>query len=138
MSTLKKSILIVLSSLIVAAITMLPAQPAFAANGCSTSDCIQHELRTQAACTLQGSDQSGLPPTGKTPGWYKGLNTEIDHQILGGDVVAYKIRWFNGSWSGWYVTGVNDIDWKFNTSPNDMRRVWSYFTDHQHQYILCK
>ncbi|NEO77783.1 hypothetical protein [Moorena sp. SIO4G3] len=138
MSTLKKSILIVLSSLIVAAITMLPAQPSFAANGCSRRDCIQHELRTQATCTLQGYDQSGLPPTGKTPGWYKGLNTEIDHQILGGDVVAYKIRWFNGSWSGWYVTGVNDIDWKFNTGTNDMRRVWGYFSDHQHQYILCK
>lgn len=107
-------------------------------NGCPGRDCIHHELRTQAVCRLQGSDKSPLQPTGRTPGWYKGLNTEIDNKILGGNIVAYKIRWFNGSWSHWYVTGVNDIDHKFNTNSNDMRRLWSYFTDHQHQYILCK
>lgn len=138
MTKLKRSFLIVLSCLLVTAITMFSAEPSFAANGCNGGDCIHHELGTQAVCTLQGSDESPLSPTGKSPGWYKGLNTEIDNKILGGDVIAYKIRWFNGSWSGWYVTGVNDIDYKFNTDTNDMRRIWSYFSDHQHQYILCK
>ena len=62
----------------------------------------------------------------------------MDNKILQGDVVAYKIQWFGGSWSGWYVTGVNDIDWKYNTIENDMRRMWSYFNDHNHQYIICR
>ncbi|MEO1429836.1 MAG: hypothetical protein AAFV71_12375 [Cyanobacteria bacterium J06633_8] len=99
-------------------------------------DCIKHDLKTQATCTLKGSDNKPLAAT-RDRRWVKGLNTEMDNKILQGDVVAYKIQWFNGSWSGWYVTGVNDIDWKFNRSTNDMRRMWSYFSDHKHQYIIC-
>lgn len=129
MSKLKQSFL---SCLVFTAISMLPTQASFAANNCNGPDCIKHELRTQAKCTLQTSK-----PT-RNRRWHEGLNTEIDNTLLKGDVVAYKIRWFNGSWSGWYVTGVNDIDWKYNTNTNDMRRVWSYFTDHEHQYIICK
>ncbi|NEQ07065.1 MAG: hypothetical protein F6K10_08500 [Moorea sp. SIO2B7] len=138
MSKLKQSFLIGLNYLVLTAITMLPGEPSFAANNCRGRDCIHHELGTQAVCKLVGSDQSPLLPIGRDIGWAQGLNTEIDNKLLGGDVVAYKIRWFNGSWSGWYVTGVNDIDVKFNTPTNDMRRMWSYFTDHQHQYIICK
>lgn len=100
------------------------------------ADCIKHDLKTQASCTLKGSDNKPLPAT-RDRRWVKGLNTEMDNKILQGDVVAYKIQWFNGSWSGWYVTGVNDIDWKFNRRTNDMRRMWSYFNDHNHQYIIC-
>ena len=113
------------------------ALPASAANNCNHPHCIKHELRTQAKCTLKGSDNKPLGPTGERR-WVKGLNTEMDNKILQGDVVAYKIQWFNGRWSGWYVTGVNDIDVKYNPSSNDMRRMWSYFSDHKHQYIICK
>lgn len=31
--------------------------------------------------------------------WSAGLNANADQVILGGDVVAYKIRWFNGQLS---------------------------------------
>ena len=107
-------------------------------NNCGNRpDCIKHDLKTQATCRLEGSDNQPLRRTGERR-WVQGLNTEMDNKILQGDVVAYKIQWFNGSWSGWYVTGVNDIDWKYNRSTNDMRRMWSYFSDHNHQYIICR
>lgn len=79
--------------------------------------------------------------------WYAGLNLGVDQLILSGNVVAYQIQWFNGRWSGWYVPGVNDLDHKINPFDrscavpivaNSMRRVWSYFYDHNHRYILCR
>ena len=79
--------------------------------------------------------------------WPAGLNLNVDQIVLHGDIVAFKIRWFSGAWSGWYVPGVNDIDGKFNTASrrcsipyraNTMRRTWSYFYDHTHTYILCR
>ncbi len=75
--------------------------------------------------------------------WKCGLSTEVDHDILGCDVAAYRIQWFNGSWSQWFVTGINDIDPKFNepSSGNQvvgsLRRMWAYFYDHDHEYIVC-
>ncbi|XP_041346997.1 uncharacterized protein LOC121366732 [Gigantopelta aegis] len=78
--------------------------------------------------------------------WPAGLYPFVDQLVKGGRIIAYKIRWFNGSWSGWYVPGVNDIDGKFNPSSrscslpylrNSMRRMWSYFYDHTHKYIIC-
>ena len=114
------------------------AQPANAVNGCSASDCVHHEiLQTQATCSQVGTESSPKQPVGSALGWGLGLNTEIDQNILKGNVIAYKVRWSNG-WSGWYVTGVNDLDIKFNTANNTMRRRWSYFGDHPHLYIICK
>jgi len=80
--------------------------------------------------------------------WHANLDVYVDQKILKGcRVVAFQIKWFNGRWSGWYVPGVNDIDWKVNTglkrcngiviSHNTMRRIWSYFSDHYHTYIKC-
>ena len=78
--------------------------------------------------------------------WAAGLNVNADEVILHGDVVAYKILWSNGDWTNWFVTGLNDIDIKFNPygrscaiayKANSMRRMWSYFYDHTHTYILC-
>lgn len=123
-------------------------QPANAANGCSGSDCVHHEiLQTQATCSQVGTESSPKQPVSSALGWGLGLNTEIDQNILQGNVIAYKVRWHtpsansnmpNGNWSGWYVTGVNDLDIKFNTANNTMRRMWSYFGDHPHLYIICK
>jgi hypothetical protein len=71
----------------------------------------------------------------------------LDYRYFNGRIVAYKIRWFNGQWSKWFVPGINDLDWKFNevTIPSvqkfqvkSPRRVWSYFDDHEHSYILCR
>jgi hypothetical protein len=70
-----------------------------------------------------------------------------DQIVEGGRIAAYKIQWFNGRWSGWYVPGVNDMDTKFNIYPRkcslsyrakSMRRIWSYFYDHTHKFIICK
>ncbi|XP_062596315.1 uncharacterized protein LOC134257734 [Saccostrea cucullata] len=85
---------------------------------------------------------------GKECGWYAGLYRDVDQFYLKGRIAAYKIQWFNGGWSGWFVPGVNDIDIKFNIQgadckdfkilPNTMRRWWSYFYDHTHKYVICK
>ena len=76
----------------------------------------------------------------------QGWVTNVDQTILSGEIVAYKIQWFNGRWSGWYVPGVNDIDRKYDIGAltcsvplraRSLRRVWSYFYDHTHMYIIC-
>lgn len=100
-------------------------------NGCSTSDCLIYDLSTQNTCTLKSS---GATSNMK---WVNGLSRNVDYQVLGGRIVAFQIRWFNGAWSGWYIPGINDIDYKFNTTPKTMRRMWSYFYDHSFQYIIC-
>ena len=68
------------------------------------------------------------------------LSLNTDQQVLGGEIIAYRIQWFSGKWSGWYVPGYNDIDWKYGSCTNSkaLRRVWSYFYDHNHKYIICK
>ena len=131
------TIVMLLAATLFAPITAFAASPAAPLSGavtCKDPDCIQQSIVTQTQCTQVGP----VDAEGAKVGWWKGLSTQIDQQILGGDVVAYKIQWFSGGWSDWYVTGVNDLDWKYNPSTNDMRRVWAYFTDHVHTYIICK
>ena len=110
------------------------------ANDCDGSDCIHHEIGSQASCEQVERDAT------YDCRWPAGLDTNADYIIEGGDIVAYQIRWLSGKWSGWFVTGVNDIDVKFNPSgrtcaipckANHMRRFWSYFYDHQHRFIIC-
>jgi hypothetical protein len=93
---------------------------------------IFHEISTQDICL------EIVSPAQRDSRWYQGLSMQIDQEILGGKVIAYQIRWFNGNWSPWFVPGVNDIDHKYNPDNNRMRRMWSYFDDHEHRYILCK
>lgn len=82
----------------------------------------------------------------KQCGWKASLDTRVDNIILSGKIITYQIMWQNGTWTDWYVPGINDIDWLFNENDEDcdipivansMRRVWSYFYDHTHRYILC-
>lgn len=113
--------------------SMALASSHFGPPACTAPDCVIYDLSTQATCT----EITLSPPTGN-PRWHEGLSLAVDNELLGGDVVAFKIRWFTGHWSGWYVPGVNDIDIKFNRGDNTMRRMWSYFTDHFHAYILCE
>jgi hypothetical protein len=70
-------------------------------------------------------------PNGTGPFEQLGLTTSTHPEIL-----QYRIEWFDGSWSPWYVPGVNDLDWK-NNLDGTARRIWSYFDDHTHEYILC-
>ncbi|KAL3868669.1 hypothetical protein ACJMK2_041447 [Sinanodonta woodiana] len=108
---------------------------------CPTGDCITYDISTQATCTEVSSKSRTSDCR-----WVAGLNINVDQVILKGRIVAYKIQWFSGGWSGWYVPGINDIDGKYNTvamtcpvpyNANAMRRMWSYFYDHTHAYIIC-
>ncbi|KAL3853328.1 hypothetical protein ACJMK2_016876 [Sinanodonta woodiana] len=108
---------------------------------CPTRDCVLYNISTQAICT----DVTTKSPTSDCR-WAAGLNINVDQVILQGRIVAYKIQWYSGSWSDWYVPGINDIDSKYNPSGrtcsisynvNSMRRMWSYFYDHFHKYIIC-
>jgi len=53
------------------------------------------------------------------------------------EIMRYRIQWFSGAWSPWYVPGVGDEDWKVNIDGT-RRRVWSYFDDHNHEFEVCK
>lgn len=127
-------------SLLAMALTVL-SSPAYAAppygpalpSACTGSDCVTYNiLNTEDVCTQVTSDYHN------DIRWAAGLSLEVDQAIRGGNIVAYKIQWSNGTWSPWYVSGVNDIDYKYNTASNTMRRMWSYFYDHKHSYIICK
>ena len=78
--------------------------------------------------------------------WQK-LGTDISSHP---EIQKYRIRWWNGRWSKWYTPGLDDMDKKTNwlPLPNDYsrtsdnpdgtkRRMWSYFTDHVHEYASC-
>jgi len=53
------------------------------------------------------------------------------------NIIQYRIQWYGGTWSPWYIPGSGDIDWTLNSNGNH-RRVWSYFDDHQFEYITCE
>lgn len=79
------------------------------------------------------------------PGFAVSFDRNLDFQLLRGRIIAYKIQWFNDSWSDWFVPEYNDVDWKVTPVrptptqplPTTIRRVWSYFEDHVHTYIIC-
>jgi peptidoglycan hydrolase-like protein with peptidoglycan-binding domain len=76
--------------------------------------------------------EDGLINSGGTAIFSKlGMNISSHPEIL-----KYRIQWFNGTWSPWYVPGVEDQDWKNNYDGSE-RRVWSYFDDHTHEYVKC-
>lgn len=127
------STMLTLGFLSAAALGLITAteSPASAYNGCSGGDCVGYDLSTQDSCTEVTESAS------YDERWVHGLSRDADRAIKGGRIVAYKLQWFGGSWSGWYVPGINDIDAKFNPGPNTLRRMWSYFYDHNHTYVIC-
>ena len=107
---------------------------------CSGSDCIKFRVDYAGCTEVTRSRTSDCR-------WVANYNRRVDEMILGGTIVAYKIRWFSGTWSNWFVPGHNDIDWKFNPSARSckirqyarsLRRRWANFYDHTHKYIICK
>lgn len=106
------------------------------------NDLVIHNITTQPKC------REVIRPRTLKCEWKVGLYRNIDYLMLKGTIAAYQIRWFSGAWSGWFVPGFNDLDGKFNpyrvscgsfpTKSNTMRRMWSYFYDHTHKYILCQ
>jgi hypothetical protein len=56
----------------------------------------------------------------------------LDKEKLGVEIIAYRIQWFSGSWSGWYVPGVNDL---YKKPYEPLRRYWACFNDHNFEII---
>ena len=107
-------------------------------------DLLTYDIKTQPSCR----EIKRGPVGSQECGWNAGLSRNVDQYYLNGRIAAYKIQWEHGSWSEWYVPGVNDIDIKFNTQssycqdyevrPNSMRRWWAYFNEYTHIIILCE
>jgi hypothetical protein len=80
--------------------------------------------------------------------WPSGVNSRMDEIVYDGRIIAFKLKWFDGTWSKWFVPEMNDFDSKDNVNPkscpgfpyltNGLRRAWAYFYDHDHQIIICK
>ncbi|CAF3020087.1 unnamed protein product, partial [Rotaria sp. Silwood2] len=68
------------------------------------------DITSQGSCT----EVSNEPPTYDNRWSGSGIDSNIDWVIKCGDIIAYKLQWFNGVWSDWYVPGVNDMDQKVN------------------------
>jgi hypothetical protein len=96
-------------------------------------------INTQQTCTQTGSDSAPINFNGNSTWRAGGLNRNLDRQVYGKNIVAYKILWSNG-WSDWYVKGVNDL-YSLTTSDSSnnavARLTWIYFFDHSYQYISC-
>jgi hypothetical protein len=110
------------------------ASASFALDDCTGSDCIGAlglTIETQDVCNQVSSEAT------RDSRWQEGLSRNVDQEILGCTVVAFKINWFGGGDSGWIVPGVNDLDSKYNTSDGTVRRAWAYFYDHSHTRIQC-
>jgi hypothetical protein len=60
------------------------------------------------------------------------LNLNLDQEKLGVKIIAYRIQWFNGTWSGWYVPGVNDL---YKKASEPLRREWACFNDHKFEIM---
>jgi hypothetical protein len=112
--------------------------PNIRTGSCPTGDCVDHDLSTQDECAMLEHAPA------HDARWASGLSLSTDTTLfreqntLGWNITAYRIRWSNGQWSNWYVPGVNDIDHKYNPHNRTMRRMWSYFTDHEHQALACR
>jgi hypothetical protein len=122
------------------------ALPTAMGNGfieCAGSDCVKPYVWSQTTvnCTEE------IKPASRNCLWPSGSNSRMDEIVYGGRIAAYQLQWFGGSWSNWFVPGMNDRDSKFNTAPracsmpylkNSLRLAWAYFYDHRHKIIICR
>ncbi|MCH7727265.1 MAG: hypothetical protein IH991_12415 [Planctomycetes bacterium] len=87
------------------------------------------ELLTQYAQTLAKSKdvrQVKNPAARNRHHFELGLDTSKHPEIL-----MYRIRWFSGTWSGWFVPGFNDRE----RGKGRNVRHWGCFNDHQHEVV---
>lgn len=59
------------------------------------------------------------------------LNLDLDRKF-GCKIIAYKIQWFSGDWSSWFVPGVNDL---YKKEGEPLRRFWACFNDHNFEIL---
>ena len=135
------------NTLLLLSLGFIAAEAGLLPNGftpCGGRDCVQH-TSTTATCTE-------TPPRTRTNDcrWVSSMNRRLDQEILGVTIYAYKIKWWgNGQWTKWFIPGENDLDLKFNMYPRtcyppkynyikgSLRRMWAYFSDHEHKFIYC-
>lgn len=94
-------------------------------------------MSSQAIC----SESAVQDRSGENRWAEAGLDTNVDFYLKCGDIIAFKLEWFpirSEKWSDWFVVGVNDIDAKSDGPNYRLKRMWSYFADHRHKYIICK
>ncbi|WP_051284163.1 hypothetical protein [Desulforegula conservatrix] len=59
------------------------------------------------------------------------LNLNLDKKF-GCKIIAYKIQWFSGDWSSWFVPGANDL---YKKEGEPLRRFWACFNDHNFEIL---
>jgi hypothetical protein len=80
-----------------------------------------------------GTDPSCTPITQRyTPTLVRYWTDTPNVRDLHPEIERYKIKWFNGGWSGWYKPGVNDVDPKGRTNGKLV-----YFDDHYYEVEAC-
>ncbi|MFA6273658.1 MAG: Ser-Thr-rich GPI-anchored membrane family protein, partial [Candidatus Paceibacterota bacterium] len=89
----------------------------------------------ESVCEEKTITESALRGASSIGYWWK-LGTNIPAGSEASKVLRYRIQWFSGNWSPWYVPGESDIDSVKMPDGTD-RRIWSYFDDHNHQYVKC-
>ncbi|MCL4403930.1 hypothetical protein M1432_01105 [Patescibacteria group bacterium] len=120
--------------------TAVSAAPAVAPSAVSSSAPVKIAVPSMTVmfspyCIGSAVDVVAAPlgnPGGTGPFEKLGLATSTEPGIA-----RYRIQWFDGSWSPWYVPGVNDVD-QLDNIDGTQRRIWSYFDDHTHEYIYCQ
>ncbi|ESO09610.1 hypothetical protein HELRODRAFT_168622 [Helobdella robusta] len=112
---------------------------------CTLPECMPYDISQQSVCTEVTHE---LPVPSQCQWGANGLYRHTDFQLLKGRIIAYKLQWFNQKWSSWFVPEYNDLDCKRNmlgqscagkpVCPDSLRKMWAYFCDHNHTYIICK
>jgi hypothetical protein len=106
-------------------------EPAPAAPAAGSVTVVDHRGAAAPACTT-----TQRAATGDDRWWQAGLALDADARLLGTKIRRYRLQWFSGQWSGWFVPGQNDVDTKVN-ADGSVRRMWSYFDDHTFEYEVC-
>jgi hypothetical protein len=110
---------------------------------CGSSDCVKPYVWSQTAANCTEEIKTATYDCR----WPSGVRGRMDEIVYSGRIAAYQIQWSSGSWSGWFVPGMNDRDSKFNPSAlscslpypvNGMRLAWAYFYDHKHKIVICR
>ncbi|GEM_PF-3271035 len=82
------------------------------------------------AFVFSGEVLDGLPVYNATQdGYWQRIGRDPS---LHPEIKRYRLRWFGGKWSPWYVPGKNDFDAKTNRDGSQ-RLMWACFTDHSFQ-----
>jgi alpha-tubulin suppressor-like RCC1 family protein len=88
-----------------------------------------------AVCVYQRACEQGINISSQAQNWsVLPYNSASAHP----EVISYKIKKLDGSWSQDYYPGVNDLDPDHLDAFNGSgRHMWSYFSEREHQITYC-